>query len=140
MTAHTVTPGCGGQLCQPLGLGDTSLRPLFIQKPTGLRVCSRPSLQSWSRGTWALLCGLNSLWLTSKSPGDVKVHVRLTSSCPCFSLGSESFGVVSKFLKVPLHIFLWLCLFFVALHWLSLVSASGGFFSATYGFSLLSLA
>ena len=68
------------------------------------------------------------------------MHVRLTLSYPCFSLGSESFGVVSKFLIVPLHIFLWLRLFFVALHWLSLVSASEGFFSALYGFSLLSQA
>ena len=48
--------------------------------------------------------------------------------------------MVSKFLKVHSLIFLWPCLFFVALHWLSLVSASGGFFSAMYGFSLLSQA
>ena len=68
------------------------------------------------------------------------MHVRLTLSYPCFSLGSESFGVASKVLKVHFHIFLWLRLFFIALHWLSLVSASGGFFSALYGFSLLSLA
>ena len=33
------------------------------------------------------------------------MHVCLNSSCPYFSLGSESFGVVSKFLKIHLFYF-----------------------------------
>ena len=95
----SVMPGCWGQLCQALGLGDASLLSLFTSKPIGLWAWLLPLPAGWEEGALCSPFGLESLGLSPKEAGDARVRVCWNSSCACVSLASGRFGVVFFFKK-----------------------------------------